>query len=445
MPFSIDQFYRANRRTLTWIIFFLLLWILRGFFGLVFLTFVIAFFSAPLVRFCQQRLRLPRRPAIVFVYLLLLTTLAGFISFVVPRVAREANALINNFDEVENRILEAKKNLTLKYPSLERVLLISIHGLFKEQLETPTQPDTPPVKPTPDPAAAPPKEEPRQLLPIPSPFALDDESSTSRSQTLTPPEETVPEFLGQSEGTSSKDDERLVQLIVLRLEETVRQYTPVMFSVLSKGSGTMLFALLFSFLITLDITRLEKEIQTLRQSRLHDFYEQTAQPVVRFAWVVGRALQAQALIACTNTLLTFIGLICLNLPSLAVLSMIVFVCSFVPVLGVFISTVPILLVALNAGGLATAALVIGLVVIIHAIEAYLLNPLIYGSHLKLNPVLVLIILFLGHHLFGIWGMLLGVPVAFYILNDVFGVPLMKMAAKAPANPNAPPGPSSPKK
>jgi predicted PurR-regulated permease PerM len=261
---------------------------------------------------------------------------------------------------------------------------------------------------------------------------------------LVPPQEMETERVKPGESESPKEDERLVQLIVQRLDATIRQYTPVLFSVLTKSSATMLFALLFSFLITLDITRLEKEIQTLRQSRLHDFYEQTAQPVVRFAWVVGRALQAQALIACTNTVLTLIGLLCLGIPSLAVLTMIVFVCSFIPVLGVFISTVPILLVALNAGGLGKAALIIVQVVVIHAIEAYLLNPLIYGSHLKLNPVLVLIILFLGHHMFGIWGMLLGVPVAFYILNDVFGVPLMKMAAKTSNSPDAPPGSESSK-
>jgi predicted PurR-regulated permease PerM len=431
---------------LTWIIFFLLLWILRGFFGLVFLTFVFAFFSAPLVRFCQEKIHLPRRPAIVLVYLLMLTALAGFISFVVPRVAREANALITNFDQVQTRLLEGKRNLAVKYPSLERVLLISLHGWLKEQLETPAPRETPSAQPAPGRESGTPKEKQATPLSIPFPTSFSmDEGLTSHSLIQSSPETKVPEFEGQNADTSAREDERLVQLVVNRLKDTVTEYMPVMFSVLSKGSGTMLFALLFSFLITLDITRLEKEIQTLRQSRLHDFYEQTAQPVVRFAWVVGRALQAQALIACCNTMLTFIGLICLNLPSLAVLSMIVFVCSFIPVLGVFISTVPILLVALNAGGLGKAALVIGLVVIIHAIEAYLLNPLIYGSHLKLNPVLVLIILFLGHHLFGIWGMLLGVPVTFYILNDVFGVPLMKMAAKTPANPNPPPGPGSHKK
>jgi predicted PurR-regulated permease PerM len=100
----------------------------------------------------------------------------------------------------------------------------------------------------------------------------------------------------------------------------------------------------------------------------------------------------------------------------------VFVSSFIPVLGVFISTTPIVLVALNAGGPPLSLAAIGMVVVIHALEAYVLNPMIYGRHLRLNPVLTLIILYVGYHVFGLWGMLLGVPVARYFIHDVLGVP-----------------------
>jgi predicted PurR-regulated permease PerM len=48
--------------------------------------------------------------------------------------------------------------------------------------------------------------------------------------------------------------------------------------------------------------------------------------------------------------------------------------------------------------------------------------LIYGKHLKLNPVLTLIILYVGYHAFGFWGLLLGVPLARYFIHDVLGVP-----------------------
>jgi hypothetical protein len=83
-----------------------------------------------------------------------------------------------------------------------------------------------------------------------------------------------------------------------------------------------------------------------------------------------------------------------------------------------------------------------MVIVVHAIEAYLLNPMIYGKHLKINPVIVLIILFIGHHAFGVWGMLLGVPVAHYFLHDVFGVPIWsarRLVRKKPDGPEPSPG------
>jgi len=66
-------------------------------------------------------------------------------------------------------------------------------------------------------------------------------------------------------------------------------------------------------------------------------------------------MEAQAVIAIMNTVLTLIGLAILGVPSLAVLSLIVFLCSFIPVLGVFISTLPVVLVALNSIGVGAAA------------------------------------------------------------------------------------------
>ena len=199
----------------------------------------------------------------------------------------------------------------------------------------------------------------------------------------------------------------------------------------------MLLALLFSFLILFDSVRLGEQMKSLDNSRLRYFYQQTAQPVLRFAYVVGRAIQAQAMIACVNTLLTFAGLLILGIPSKALLSLIVFVCSFIPVLGVFISTTPMVLVALNDDGLGLAVGVVVMIAIIHIIEAYVLNPMIYGKHLKLNPVLVLIILLVAYHGFGLWGMILGVPIAHYFIHDVFGVPLWDDRHLAPRTPENP--------
>ena len=69
---------------------------------------------------------------------------------------------------------------------------------------------------------------------------------------------------------------------------------------------------------------------------------------------------------------------------------------------------------------------------IHLIETYVLNPKIFGHHLHLNPVLVLVILTIGGKLFHIWGLVLGVPVCKYFFGHAIQYPenqLFLMPAK----------------
>lgn len=374
--FSFEAFYRKNRRVLIWIVLFIILYLLRDFFGLIFLTYFLALIAGRLARMCQTYLRLPRRPAIILVYVLFLGCLGSFAGFIVPRVMREANTLVRNLGQIQNAVLTAKNKMLANHPLANGALMLYLEGLVDEEVQP----------------------------------QLSRSSELQMAQVVSPAQQAAQE-------------ERIVRLFLSQQAEKVRAMAPGVLKSLYRGTLTTLLALLFSFMIMLQFAHLAKDIQNLRLSRLHDFYEQTAQPVVRFAWVVGRAIEAQALIAVANTVLTFAGMLALRIPSLAMLSLIVFLCSFIPVLGVFISTTPIVLVALNSGGINTAIASIVLVITIHIVEAYLLNPMIYGHKMKLNPVIVLTILLVGHHAFGLWGMLLGVPVTYYIIHDVFDVPI----------------------
>jgi predicted PurR-regulated permease PerM len=181
--------------------------------------------------------------------------------------------------------------------------------------------------------------------------------------------------------------------------------------------STFLLAVLFSFLIVLDMPRLSNSIRDLRNTRLRFVYDEMADNIYEFGKVLGHTMQAQFYIACVNTLLTAIGLLVLGMGEhIAFLSVIVFLFSFIPVAGVFISSIPICLLALNDGGLSLMALSILMIVFIHMVEGYFLNPMIYGARLRINPVIVLIILTVGGKLFHIWGLILGVPVCTYIFG-----------------------------
>ena len=399
MTFNLDNFYEVNRRILIWLILIGLLWLLRDFFGLIFITFVLIFIATPLVRIGRDKWKLPHRVSLILVYIFFLVVLGSFFRYVTPSVIGEATRFLSNFSEVQLKLVELERDISSKYPGLER----SLHGYVRSILDEDNL-----------------KVIDRELnmFRLTMDFPVTDQLEQVDDHNMIT--ENTRENLRKYH---NKETELLVDSLMTKQMSKVREELPKLINHLYQATGTMLLALLFSFLILFDSVRLGDLMKSLHDSRLRDFYQETAQPVVRFAYVVGRAIQAQAMIACVNTFLTMIGLIILGIPSVALLSLIVFVCSFIPVLGVIISTAPMVLVALNTGGLMLAIAVVGLITVIHIIEAYGLNPLIYGKHLKLNPVLVLIILLVAYHSFGLWGMILGAPVAYYFIHDVFGVPL----------------------
>ena len=64
----------------------------------------------------------------------------------------------------------------------------------------------------------------------------------------------------------------------------------------------------------------------------------------------GESMRMQARIAMVNTALTAAGMWALAIPGVGLLSLFVFICSFIPIAGCFISTVPVAFVALTEYG-----------------------------------------------------------------------------------------------
>lgn len=126
----------------------------------------------------------------------------------------------------------------------------------------------------------------------------------------------------------------------------------------------------------------------------------------------------QARIALVNTILTAIGLLALKIPNIGLLSLFVFICGFIPVAGVFISTSPMAFIALTEYGFLKLAGVLALVTVIHFVEGYVLNPMIYSAHLKLHPLMVLSAIVVAEHSLGVWGLMLAVPLSVFALDYV---------------------------
>jgi predicted PurR-regulated permease PerM len=137
-----------------------------------------------------------------------------------------------------------------------------------------------------------------------------------------------------------------------------------------------------------------------------------------FFSLLGRALEAQTVIALVNTSMTAFGLALIGVPNIAMLSVIVFLASYIPVLGMWLSTIPMVVVAMANGGLVVAIQVVAMVCVVHILEAYVINPRIYGAHMQVHPLMTLIILIVGEHIAGLWGLVLGMPIWTYIWRYV---------------------------
>jgi predicted PurR-regulated permease PerM len=122
-------------------------------------------------------------------------------------------------------------------------------------------------------------------------------------------------------------------------------------------------------------------------------------------------VRGQLTIMLVNGALTLVGLLVLRVPFAFALSFIATLLYVVPIFGTIISSIPIVLVALTAGGLSMGVLALGWIVVIHALESYVLNPKIMGDAARIHPVLIVLALLLGERSLGVVGALLAVPVA----------------------------------
>ena len=182
--------------------------------------------------------------------------------------------------------------------------------------------------------------------------------------------------------------------------------------------GWFFLAILFSFLIMFDLPVLSRGVRRLRFTRLAESYRETSDSIILFAKVVGENFRAQLMISAINTMLTAFFLHLMGVKAIVLLCTIVFMCGLIPVLGMWISSVPVILMAVNSGGMELGFWALMMILFIHTLEAYVLNPRIVSSVMHINPVMTLIILYIAHSMIGMWGMLLGVPIAVYIYRKI---------------------------
>lgn len=138
----------------------------------------------------------------------------------------------------------------------------------------------------------------------------------------------------------------------------------------------------------------------------------------RRAWVSLTAfVRATMVVAAVDAVGIAIGAAALGLPLVGAIGILVFVSSFVPLVGALVSGAVAVLVALVAKGPLVAVVMLGVVVGVQQLEAHVLQPFLLGRAVSVHPLAVILSIATGAVVAGIVGALVAVPTA-AVLNAI---------------------------
>ncbi|KRL82044.1 AI-2E family transporter [Ligilactobacillus equi] len=188
--------------------------------------------------------------------------------------------------------------------------------------------------------------------------------------------------------------------------------------------GTMGLTFVMSLLLSFFYTFEKEEMFSFSRSFLKGPYAWFFQDIrhfgLTFVNTFGVVLEAQFIIAIVNTVITTVFLAFMGMPQLLSLGIMVFILSLIPVAGVIISAVPLCFIGYSVGGVKYIAYIIIMLIVVHALESYILNPKLMSSKTELPIFYTFVVLFFAEHIWGVWGLIVGIPVFTFAL-DILGV------------------------
>jgi predicted PurR-regulated permease PerM len=126
--------------------------------------------------------------------------------------------------------------------------------------------------------------------------------------------------------------------------------------------------------------------------------------------VIGGYIRGQLIMSSTVGVLVGVGMTLLGVPYGVLLGVVAFILEFVPIIGTILSGILCVLLALSKGWI-IALIVLAYFVVVHVLEGDILAPRIVGRAVGVHPAVSLFALLAGAELFGIWGAVLGSPLA----------------------------------
>lgn len=148
---------------------------------------------------------------------------------------------------------------------------------------------------------------------------------------------------------------------------------------------------------------LRRNAPAMQRERIHFFLDTLER-------IIGGYIRGQFIMSSLVGLLVGIGMTLFGIPYAVLLGVIAFILEFIPVVGTILSGVLCVLLALSKGWL-IALFVLIYFVVVHVLEGDILAPRVVGKAVGVHPAVSLFALLAGAELFGIWGAVLGSPLA----------------------------------
>ncbi|MET0854868.1 MAG: AI-2E family transporter [Microterricola sp.] len=126
---------------------------------------------------------------------------------------------------------------------------------------------------------------------------------------------------------------------------------------------------------------------------------------------LGNFVKVQILVASIDAVGIGLGAALLQIPLAIPIAVLVFLGSFIPIVGAVATGAVAVAIALIYNGWPIALAMLGVVLLVQQIEGHVLQPLIMGTAVKVHPLAVVLVVAAGSMLAGIAGALFAVPVA----------------------------------
>ena len=135
----------------------------------------------------------------------------------------------------------------------------------------------------------------------------------------------------------------------------------------------------------------------------------------RHGWTaLGSYMRVQVFVAGVDAVGIGVGAALLGVPLALPVAVLVFLGSFIPIVGAVVTGAVAVILALVANGWGNALLMLGVVLLVQQIESNILQPIVMGKAVRLHPLAVILAVTAGTTLLDLAGALLAVPVLAFV-------------------------------